>query len=138
MEIAELHFFSLILTLPVILYADHMGFLYLTGRKQTLEYKKVAWAHRLVFVGISLLIITGIALTIPRIDYLLTKPFFYAKMALVITLVINGLFIGNTMKKATTTPFQNLEKDEKNLMIVSGAISGLSWLATILIGFLGL
>lgn len=138
MDIVTLHLISLIVTAPVILYADHMGFQYLTGRVQTIGISKLKWTHNLVTFGILLLIITGIIITVPMWAIMLENPFFYAKLAFVSTLVLNGAFIGALMKKATTTPFAELSSDEKRLLLLSGGISALGWIATTLIGFFGL
>jgi len=135
MDFTTLHLISLIGTAPVILFADHMGFQYLTGRTQTLSAIKVQWAHRLVTIGLLLLIITGIVITIPAWAIFLENPYFYAKLAFVVTLALNGYFIDKLMKKAITTPFAQLAPEEKRVLLVSGAVSGASWVATILIGF---
>lgn len=138
MNLTTLHLISLIVTAPVILYADHMGFQYLTGRVQTIGARKVEWTHRLVTDGIILLIVTGVLITIPMWAIMLENPLFYAKLAFVATLVLNGLFIGQLMNKATATPFANLSAEEKRFLLVSGAVSAAGWVATILIGFFGL
>ena len=138
MDLSTLHLVLLIITAPVILYADHMGFMYFTGKVKTLSLKKVQWVHRLVTAGLVLLIITGVLLTLPMWAYMLENPYFYTKIAFVITLFLNGLFIGKLMEKATTVPFAQLSKDEKNVLLISGAVSGASWVTTVLIGFFGL
>jgi cation transport ATPase len=112
-----------------------MGFQYFTGRVQTLNATKVMWAHRLVTIGLLLLIITGVALTVPVWAILLENPYFYAKLAFVATLALNGYFIEKLMKKATTTPFAQLTADEKRVLLISGAVSGVSWVATVFIAF---
>ena len=138
MDLTTLHLISLIITAPVILYADHMGFQYLTGRVQTIGTRKIEWTHRLVTGGILLLIITGILITVPMWATMLENPLFYAKLAFVATLVLNGIFIGKLMKKATQTPFANLLNEEKRFLLVSGVVSAAGWITTILIGFFGL
>ncbi|MEY2701542.1 MAG: hypothetical protein RLY43_162 [Bacteroidota bacterium] len=138
MDFTTLHLIAMFLTMTVVAYADHMGFKYFTGKSQTLDLKKVKLAHNLVFIGIGLLVVTGIIITIPMWTYMFVNPFFYTKLAFVLTLVLNGLFIGKLMTKATNTPFALLDKEEKRVLLVSGAVSGISWVATILIGFLGL
>jgi cation transport ATPase len=135
MDLATLHLVSLIITVPVILFADHMGFQYFTGRVQTLNATKVMWAHRLVTIGLLLLIATGIALTVPVWAILFENPYFYAKLAFVTTLALNGYFIEKLMKKATITPFAQLTADEKRVLLISGAVSGASWVATVFIAF---
>jgi cation transport ATPase len=138
MDLVTIHLLLLIVTAPVILYADHMGFQYLTGRVKTISPRKVEWTHRLVSIGIVLLIVTGVLITIPIWAVVLEKPLFYAKLAFVATLVLNGVFIGSLMKKATMTPFTNLSKDEKKFLLLSGAVSALGWISTTLIAFFGL
>lgn len=120
------------------MYADHIGFKYFTGKIQTVNYRKVQIAHWFVTGGLVLLILTGVIITIPMWAVMFENPFFYAKLAFVVTLFLNGIFIGSLMKKATIIPFARLSKDEKKALIVSGALSGISWTASILIGFLGL
>lgn len=138
MDITTLHLISFIITVPVILYADHIGFQYFTGKIETVNYKKIQIAHWLVTTGLILLIVTGVIITIPMWAIMFENPFFYAKLAFVVTLFLNGIFIGSLMKKATIIPFAHLSKDEKKALIMSGALSGISWVASILIGFLGL
>ncbi|MCE9628770.1 MAG: hypothetical protein K8Q91_02115 [Candidatus Vogelbacteria bacterium] len=138
MDFGFLHLVSLIITVPVILYADHMGFQYFTGRKLVLDRKKVEWSHWLVMLGISLLIITGVAVMVPMWAVILTKPLFYAKLAFVSTLLINGIFISQLMRKATITPYIELSKEERRLLLLSGMLSGGGWVASVLIGFFGL
>ena len=138
MDLTTLHLVSLIITAPVILFADHMGFQYFTGRKQVLSASHIMWAHRLIMVGLVLMIVTGISITIPAWAVFLENPYFYAKLAFVATLALNGYFIEKLMQKATTIPYAQLPRSEKQVLLVSGAVSGVSWVATILIGFFGL
>jgi len=135
MDLITFHLIALILTGLVVLYADHMGFRYFTGRSQTLDSKKVRWAHRLVFIGLFVLIITGVMLTLPALAVWLENPFFYAKLGFVTTLLINGLFIDRIMQKATTTPYALLAPSERHLLMTSGALSAAGWIVSALIGF---
>ncbi len=138
MDLITLHLISLIITAPAILYADHIGFQYMTGRIEVVSAKKVTFVHRLVMVGLALLIVTGVLVTIPLWTEMLQNPLFYTKLASVATLALNGIFIGRLMKKASLTAFANLSKDEKRFLIVSGVISAVGWITSILIGFFGL
>ncbi|MDQ5928024.1 MAG: hypothetical protein QG633_462 [Patescibacteria group bacterium] len=138
MDILTFHLGTLILTGLVVLYADHMGFRYFTGRSQTLDPKKVRWAHRLVFIGLFILIITGVMLTLPSWAVWFENPFFYAKLAFVATLLVNGIFIDRLMQKATIMPYALLSAPERRLLMVSGALSATGWVASVLIGFFGL
>lgn len=138
MNLTTLHLIALIITAPVVLYADHMGFQYMTGKIQTISTKKLMWTHWLVVIGLFLLIVSGVIITIPVWAIMFENPLFYAKLAFVVTLLVNGFFIGELMNKASVTPFANLSAPEKRLLFVSGAISACSWGATILIGFFGI
>lgn len=130
-----LHLIALIVTVPVILYADHMGFAYFTGRVQTLDPKKVARTHRLVFAGLAALIITGVMLTVPSWAVWFENPFFYVKLAFVVTLLVNGFFIERLMEKATITPYAMLSGSERSLLMTSGVLSAMGWIGSIGIGF---
>lgn len=138
MDLTTLHLASLIVTAPVILWADHMGFNYFTGKVETLSARKVRIAHWLVIVGLILLIVTGVILTVPMWAIMLEKPLFYTKLAFVATLVVNGVFIDKLMHKATQVPYKNLSKDEKIFLFTSGVISVCGWVGSTLIGFFGL
>jgi hypothetical protein len=135
MEIVTLHLIALIVTAPMILYADHMGFRYFTGRASVLPERSVAWTHRLVFIGLFLLIVTGVMLTVPSWEAWFAKPAFYVKLGFVLTLLINGLFIQKLMTTAAHTPYALLPLSDKRTLITSGALSGIGWIASILIGF---
>ncbi len=135
MDIVTLHLAALIVTAPVILYADHMGFRYFTGRAQTLSGRSVAWTHRLVFIGLFLLIATGVMLTVPSWEVWFAQPLFYVKLGFVITLLINGLFIQKLMTTATTTPYALLAPSDKRTLMTSGALSAIGWVASVIIGF---
>lgn len=138
MDITTAHLIVLGITAPVILYADHMGFQYLTGRIQTIPARKTEIVHWLVIVGLLLLIVTGVLITIPVWALKFENPVFYVKLAFVATLILNGVFIGKLMKKANTVPYINLSQDEKTFLMVSGGVSACGWITTILIGFFGL
>jgi hypothetical protein len=127
-----------VITAPAILYADYMGLRYFTGKASTLPLRPLQLVHRAVFIGITLLVVTGIIITVPRWFMLFDNILFYAKLAFVLTLIVNGLFIHKLMHKATSSPFASLELSEKRLLMFSGALSGISWIVTIIIGFGGL
>jgi len=113
---------------------DVLGLLYLLGKKETLPKNLVTWAHRIIFVGLLGMILTGVTMVIPMREYLLSQPNFYVKLAFVLALFINAFVIGIHMKQTFTTPFKQLPRNEKRKLIVSGAVSTLSWIGAILGG----
>lgn len=131
----DLHLISLIITVPFILYSDHLGLKYILGKKETLDLKTTKKLHLAVFIGLALLIVTGAALTIPDLDYYLQEEEFLLKMFFVLTLTINGLFIGKLMKIASQKKFKELTKKQQITLLASGATSGTCWLASFIIGY---
>jgi hypothetical protein len=133
-EIKTIHLTVLLATALVILYSDHQGFEYVRGKKETLSRRTVTRSHRLVWLGLVLMIGTGIAMVLPAWEYWLSNPTFYVKMGFVLTLVINGLFIGKLSHTATERPFASLTREEKTVLLVSGVLSGAGWLGAATVG----
>ena len=131
----DLHLLSLVITVPFILYSDHLGLKYMLGKKNTLDLSTTKKLHLAVFIGLGLLIITGAALTIPDSDYYLQEEEFLLKMFFVATLTINGLFIGKLMKLASQKTFKELTTKQQLTLLISGAVSGTCWLASLVIGY---
>lgn len=138
MDTVSLHFLALLITVPAVLYGDHLGVAYVTGRSATIPQKKIVWTHRAVMAGLLLLIATGVATALPMWEILLEKPLFYAKLACVTTLLINSFFINALMHKASAVAYASLGKDEQHVLLVSGGVSVCSWIAAALIGLYGL
>jgi hypothetical protein len=136
MELESLHFFTLALTALVIVYSDHEGFAYFRGKKQTLSKSFLVWSHRLVWVGLLGMIITGFFLTLPSWTYRLQEPAFYVKMGFVLVLVVNAFAIGTLSKIAGEKSFSALEPEVKRTLLLSGVLSAISWVGAAVIGFL--
>lgn len=134
-ELSTIHLIILGLTAVVILYADHEAFEYFRGKKQVLVAKSIHRLHVLVWCGLIGMIMTGVVLTIPTWEYRLTQPEFYIKMGLVLTLVVNASFISKVSGIATKMPFAELSKNEKVVLLVSGAVSAVCWVGATVIGY---
>jgi hypothetical protein len=135
MELISLHLFTLALTALVVLYADHEGFSYFLGKKQLLSESFLKWSHRLVWLGLLSMIVTGVLLTIPAWEYRLQEPAFYVKMGFVGVLCVNAFAIGSLSRVAAVTPFVQLTKEEKQTLLLSGFLSSVSWVGAAAIGF---
>lgn len=122
------HISFIILTLIVVIYSDHQGFLWFTGKKQLVNKKKTELGHKLALWGFLMICITGFILSWPMKDFLLENKVFLVKMFFVVALGINGLAIGKLSKIAIEKPFVSTSKKEKIVLFLSGAISTLSWL----------
>ncbi len=135
MEFEDLHLITLACTAIAILYSDHLAYGYFRGKQLLLEAKVLHRLHIAVWIGLVGMIITGIGLFLPMSAYLLGEPTFYVKIAFVLTLVFNAWVIGKIQHVATERPFAALTTKEQRFLIISGAISGISWISAALIGF---
>lgn len=134
-ELEGLHLFILAVTALAILFADHEGFSYMTGKKQLLTERRVAVLYRLVWAGFLGMIITGAIMVWPARSYYFSDTAFLAKMGFVVALFVNSLFIHKIMYVSTTTPFMQLERSMQIKLFVSGAVSGVGWVGATVVGF---
>ena len=105
MELEDIHLIILLATVVVILFADHEGLSYVRQKKMVLSKKIVTVTHRLVWVGLVGMIASGALLVATEEAEVLQETAFYIKMGFVLTLVINGFFIGTLSRVATETPY---------------------------------
>lgn len=126
MDIETVHVAVLIVTAGFIVMADHDGLSYLRGKTPVLNAARVQLFHRLVWVGLSLMIATGILLVIDKTGKL-DDPEFYVKMLMVGALVANGFWIGKLSHVATSVPFDTLTNSQKARFLISGTISVGCW-----------
>lgn len=130
-----LHFAVLGFTAWNVILADHMGFNWIRGKAQTLAKDKVKKYHYRIWIGLGLMILTGLFLFWPLREFLLTRTQFYVKMAFVATLVVNSLIIGFLQETAITRSYASLSFKDKIPLFVSGAISTACWILTATAGF---
>lgn len=134
--LVTVHLAILFLTVFGILLSDHDGYLWLRGKKATLDPKRIARYHWWVSVGLLGMVISGFFLFWPMRDYLLTQsPQFIIKMIFVGILIVNAFAIGELSRTATEKPFSSLTQKEKIPFLVSGALSGVCWIGAALSGF---
>lgn len=119
-----------------IVRADHAAFLWLRGRTETVSLTAARNTHVVVTLALSGLVLTGLFLFWPMREYLLGQPLFLLKMAFVAVLIINSFFIELLMPTASTKPFATLTEREKLPLMLSGAVSTLSWLGAALAAIL--
>jgi len=128
----SIHGTTIFALVAIILYSDHLGLSWIQGKRETLPTKKMVLLHRLVWVGLAIMVASGVVLFLDLKDYLLTTPAFYVKMFFVATLVVNALFIGKFMRVATEKPFAVLSNNERLSLLISGAVSTISWIGAII------
>lgn len=132
--LVPVHLLVLVITIWNIARADHAALLWIRGKVATLEVTLVKTYHTRVWVGLFLMIISGIFLAWPMKEYLLTRPQFFIKMGFVVALVINSFVIGALQKVATTRTYSSLTTLQKLPLFISGGVSTLSWIGAALGG----
>lgn len=130
-----LHFLVLGFTAWNVAIADHMGFNWIRGKVNTLKSDEVKKYHYRVWIGLSLMILTGFFLFWPLREFLLTRTQFYVKMAFVAALVINSFIIGYLQETAVTKTYSSLTLKEKLPLFISGAVSTTCWILAAVAGF---
>lgn len=129
-----LHLLTLAFVAWNVFRADHLGLSWMRGKVMVLDVAKVGKYHKNIWIGLGLMVFTGLFLFWPLSEYLLTRPQFYMKMWFVGVLVINGLAIGRLNKIAQVKAFSALTSKEKLPLLMSGIISTLGWLGAALGG----
>lgn len=130
------HVGAIVLTVLFVLYADEQGIQWMLGKKKTLDKRRIEILHAIVGVGISLIILAGGLIAIPRLDYLLTNTTFLIKMGFVGVLIINAFFIDTLSRIASEKPFRELTQKERVPVLLSGALSVAGWVGAIMCGIL--
>lgn len=134
--VGELHVPVLLATIVIILYSDYQAQLYFRGKKDVLSPTFTFWSHRLIWVGLLGMILTGVVLIAPAWQLYVSDPIFYIKMWFVLVLVINAVVIGKLMLVANKHPFEELAQSLKKTLLISGFLSGFSWVGAIVMGYL--
>ena len=127
-----LHVCALFFSIAVILLADKQGFAWVSGKAPVLDRKVLSRYHALTWVGLAILILTGVLLLLPRADFLLRQPLFAIKLLFVGILVVNAVLIGRFMDAAVTRPFSRMTFRELSPLLLTGAISMFAWAGAII------
>lgn len=116
----------------VVLYTDHLGLSWMRGKVATLPLQTITLLHRLVWAGLAIMLLSGGTMFLSYREYLLTVPAFYIKAGFIATLIVNAFFIGRLMHVAAERPFGELTRRERLPLFISGAVSTICWIGTIL------
>ncbi len=135
MELENIHVAILICTMVGILYADHLAVQYVRGVRPYINASVAKRLHYGVWVGLMGMILTGFFLVQPLWEYYAGEASFYIKMGFVLALIFNSWVIGTLAPLAATKQFQELTSEEKKMLILSGSISGISWVGAAVLGF---
>ena len=133
--ITIIHILVVSSTLILVLFADHYGYTWISGKTSLLDKNKLNKLHNYTWVGIILILITGG--TIFYYDYktLLSSYVFLLKMAFVTTLIVNSFSIGILKNIATKHKFSDLSIKDKLPLIITGGTSTICWLGALTCAF---
>jgi hypothetical protein len=104
------------------------------------EMKTLRHTSILVWIGVGLLVISGIGLFSLSIDRYIESTKFFVKMTIVAILILNGLIfhyahIPFLQEQAGKRQF-SISKEKSIPLLLSGVVSVVSWIAAILLGAL--
>ncbi len=120
----------------MILLADVVAIWWAMGNPKRVPRAMMVWLHYLVWIGLLIMIASGLVMFSTYQSYLLTLPTFYLKMSFVTALVLNGVFIQQHYLVATLREFCSLEISERWPLFISGIVSFLGWCGAALCGLL--
>jgi hypothetical protein len=135
------HVFGAIVGAGGALMSDAMFFLAIKDKKiNTTEMNFLRLGSKVVWVGIAILILTGIGIVLTKPDYYLSSDKFLAKITIVAIITINGFAFqfshlpfleahtGNTLAHS------HAFRVKAPWLLISGVISSVSWISTVILG----
>ena len=131
--LSSLHIAAVIFSFGVIMLADKQAFSWIRGKQVTLDPKRLHLYHLLTWVGLLVLVVTGVIMLWPRADYLLRQPLLIMKMLFVGILLVNAILIGRLMNLAVMRSFASLSKRELIPLFASGAFSMIGWVGALVV-----
>lgn len=138
-HILTFHVGTFVVTLGAVLWADHYAFLWMRGTRETLDQKTMGRLHRIVWVCLLGMIMSGALLFYPYKEFLVTLFAFRFKMLCVLLLLVNSFAIHTLLPLATQKSFYALTQKEKIMLGVSGLVSTSAWIgAFVFANMLGL
>jgi len=124
----SVHINVVIITLALVVTADLHGLLWVLGKKATLPENRMRLLHHSIGLGLLLTMFAGVMMFISGPQYYLSLWVFRMKMLFILGLCINTFVIGKHMKITFTTPFSEISKSEKKVLILSGLVSTACWI----------
>ncbi|MBT2596596.1 hypothetical protein J7I92_15350 [Arthrobacter sp. ISL-72] len=130
------HILALVLSFGAILVVDWVGFLWLLGKRDLHDTRRLETAAQpLIWGGLAVLLISG-ALIKPDVSNPLTQ----IKLLCVLLLMLNGIALAPTMKRLHALPagthFTAVAKSLRRRLLIALCISQGCWWTSILVGLL--
>ena len=133
---ATIHLIIVIATGLLVLYSDEQAAAWVLGKKSTLPAARIAFLHKAITIGLTLLLLTGGYLYLRGVEAYLTLTPFVVKMVAVAALIINTWAIDRLGHVATVREFASLSHRERVPLFISGAVSFAGWVTAIICGLI--
>lgn len=98
------------------------------------EVKKLHLFSKIIWVGLAVLILSGLGLYLSHGDDLLKSPKFLTKMSVVGVIIVNGILLNILISPKLTKIFSLLRR--RRLAFALGSISIVSWYSAFILGLL--
>lgn len=127
------HILGIVLGLGMATMSDFFFFKFLKDRRISEKEEKVLKTFsKIIWAGLTVLILSGVGLYLPHGNDLLKSPKFLAKMVVVGVIIVNGILL-NTLISPKLTKIMFLPR-WRRLAFALGAISIVSWYAAFILG----
>ncbi len=134
--IVTIHLIIAIITGLLVLYSDEQALMWILGKKEMMDSRRVHFLHTAVSIGLALLLITGgLLYHASAAAYLSVTPFI-TKMVVIFALILNTYAIERLSAVALTRSFASLSHKERIPLFISGAVSFGGWATAIICGLL--
>lgn len=131
-----LHILAALFSFGIVWKADKQALSWIRGTQPVLSVQRMRRYHILTWSGLLALVSSGAALSYPMLRYLLAEPVFIMKLLFVAVLLVNAVLIGRLIAIATTKTFASLSWNERLPLLVSGAVSSVSWLGALVLALI--
>jgi hypothetical protein len=104
------------------------------GLMRALPPRRTHLLHFGVWAGMCIIILAGMTMFLYSSSYYLSLPAFRIKMLFVAALLVNSFFIHTHLKISHNAAFADLPTRKKRELVLSGAVSALSWAGAFICG----
>lgn len=121
------------LSFLAVIISDLYGATWVMGWQKNLNRRILEVMHRLVYVGLGGLILTGLSMVALNSEEFLTNITFWAKMFFVAVLFWNAGRIGKEVEMPAHKTFSELTWAQKKHIFIVGGTSIVSWVAVLVL-----
>lgn len=131
-----LHLFGVVLGLGGAVCSDFLFFKVISDKKITkAEAKGLENVSKWIWLGLAVLIVSGLALYLPEAEKFNGSTKFLVKMVVVTVIILNGFWLNVIVTPKLTRLLKSKSKWLRPMAFASGALSITSWLTAMTLGF---